>query len=232
MIKMSFCPSLKDKSYLILIVFLFVLFGLTIFFQKKINLSRGEFQEIESLDYLPSGDYLRIVTLEYKELTADLLWLKAIQFVGRSDNSKKGYGWFYRAIDRVTDLDPHFGYAYQLGGITLSVLSDHVELSNAILEKGLKNVPNDWQIPFYLGFNYLYYLKDPLKAAFYMEKASRLEGRPDYLPLLTARLYKQGGASETALLFLEGVYRDSKDEKIREAIRRRAEDILKEQRGS
>ena len=206
---------------------LLFLWGVLILLQQKIDLKRGAFQRIERFDYLPSGPYLRMAALEFKEAAADLLWLQAIQFVGNKDPSGRDYNWFYNVIDRVTDLDPKFAYSYQLGGIVLSVLSDHVDLSNALLEKGLKHNPNDWQIPFHLGFNYLYHIQDPLKAAQYMEIASKLEGSPPYLPLLTARLYKEGGEKQTALIFLEGMYRASKDEKIRERIAQRIDDILK-----
>jgi hypothetical protein len=197
--------------------------GIVVLLQQKIDLQRGAFQKIEGFNYLPSGEYLRIAALEFREVVADVLWLQAIQFVGGRDPSGQGYEWFYGVLDRVTDLDSRFAYAYQFGGIVLSVLSDHVELSNQILEKGLKSSPDVWQIPFHLGFNHLYHLHDPLKAAHYMERASRIEGHPSYLPLLTARLYSTGEDPETALTFLEGMYRTTKDERIREAIAQKIE---------
>jgi hypothetical protein len=193
--------------------------------QQRIDAQRGTFQKIEEFSYLPSGPYLRVAALEYREVAADILWLQAIQFVGGKDPSGLGYEWFYGVLDRVTDLDPRFTYVYQFGGIVLSVLSDHVELSNAILEKGLQNSPDSWQIPFHLGFNYIYHLHDPLKAARYMEKASNIEGHPSYLPLLTARLYSAGEDPKTALAFLEGMYRTTRDEKVKEALVKRMEKL-------
>ncbi|MFY9270576.1 MAG: hypothetical protein WAO55_12620 [Candidatus Manganitrophaceae bacterium] len=211
-------------------VVLLSLWGMVALLQQKIDSQRGYFQKIESFDYLPSGEYLRMAALEFKEAAADLLWLQAIQFVGGRDPSGRGYDWFYRVIDRTTDLDPKFAYAYQIGGIVLSVLSDHVDLSNAVLEKGLKENPEDWQIPFQLGFNHLYHLHDNLKAAHYMEKAAKIKGSPAYLPLLAARLYNKGGEKQTALIFLEGLYRSTQDEKMRERIVQRMKEILEEKK--
>lgn len=217
----------KRNPALILWVALLFLWGSTVLLQQRIDLRRGAFQKIESFYYLPSGDYLRMVSLEFKEATADLLWFRALQFVSGKDPSGRGYDWFYQVMDRATDLDPKFAYAYQVGGITLSVLSDHVDLSNALLEKGVRNNPDDWQIPFNLGFNYMYHLKDNLKAAQYMERAARIQGSPKYLPTLAARLYHKVGEKQTALIFLEGIYRSTQDEKMKERIAQRIEEIMK-----
>lgn len=216
---------LTSLTYFVLLC----LWGTVFFLQQKIDYQRGEFHTVKSFHYLPSGKYLRVVALEFKEATADILWLEAIQFIGDRDLSGQQFDWFYELLERVTDLDSKFVYAYHTGGIVLSVLSDNVRLSNAILEKGFKNNPDDWQIPFYLGFNYLYHIKDNLKAAHYMEEASKREGSPPYLPLLAARLYKKGGEKQTALVFLEGMYRMSKDEKIRERIAQRIEEMKQEE---
>lgn len=221
----------NEWSYVVLtLILLFSLWGGVVLLQQRIDSRRGRFQKIESFNYLPSGEYLRISTLEFKEATADLLWLRAIQFASGKDPSGRDYDWFYGVIDRVTDLDPKFSYAYQIGGVVLSVLSDHVDQSNKLMEKGLKNDLTDWQIPFHLGFNYLYHLKDNLKAAQYMEMAAKTPGSPAYLPLLAARLYTKGGERQTALLFLEGMYRSTRDERVKERIAERIEEILKEEK--
>lgn len=221
--------KIKESYIALTSILLFSLWGGVVLLQQGIDSRRGEFQKVKSFYYLPSGDHLKMAALEFKEAAADLLWLQAIQFVGGRDPSGRGYDWFYRVIDRTTDLDPKFAYAYQIGGIVLSVLSDHVDLSNAILEKGIHHNPNDWQIPFHLGFNYLYHTKDNIKAAYYMERAAKIKGSPAYLPLLAARLYNKGGERQTALIILEGLYKTTQDERMRERIAQRMEEILKEE---
>ncbi len=178
---------------------------------------------------MPSGPLLTTAVIEYQEVTADFIWLKAVQFIGKrgdsEDPSGHNYDWFYKIIDLVTDLDPQFSYVYEAGGAVLSVLSDNVSSSNALLEKGIRYNPAYWQIPFYLGFNYMYHLKDNLKAAQYVEHASKIEGRPAYLPFLAATLYAKGNDPQTAILFLKGVYLSTKDEKMREKIAERIAEI-------
>lgn len=45
--------------------------------------------KLQQLTYLPSGDYLRIASLGYRELAADLLWLQAIQVMGSINFQRK-----------------------------------------------------------------------------------------------------------------------------------------------
>ncbi len=216
------------KQAFLQIVFSAYLLGTIFFIQQKIDFKKGAFHTIERVNDMLSGPILKVAVMEYREVTADLLWLQAIQFVGKEkgkDPSGRGYDWFYKTIDLVTDLDPQFSYAYQTGGVVLSVLSDNVQLSNALLNKGMRQGLPDWQIPFYLGFNYTYHLKDNLTAARYMEQASKMEDHPPYLPLFTAQLYSQGDKPETGLLFLQAMYLTLKDETLKEAIAKRIMEI-------
>jgi hypothetical protein len=161
----------------------------------------------------------------YDQLAADIVWLRAIQVIGEDTNTPEQYEWIYHALDVVTTLDPKFSYAYEVGGIILSVLGKQPGLSNLLLNKGAQENPEIWKFPFYIGFNDFFYLKDYSSAAFYMARASKLPGRPAYLPKLAARLYVQAGKPGTALVFLDGMIRETKDEKIRKALRERVREI-------
>src|SRR4030066_1300401 len=186
--------------------------------QHQITGYKGIEKKIEELVTLPRGEYLKPAVLGYEQLAADIIWLKAIQVIGEDTVTPGGYDWIYHALDVVTTLDPKFAYAYQLGGVTLSVLGKVPEKSNALLLKGMKENTDVWQIPFYIGFNNFFYLNDYKTAAEYMAKASGLPGHPEYLPKLAARLYVQAGNPDTALEFLSRMYRETKDDKVMEAL--------------
>jgi hypothetical protein len=191
---------------------------LIFFLQKNIDLTRKNAIQA-GLETLPSGAVLRVMALEFKEVTADFLWLRAVGLLDKKELPDPfRYQRFYDITDRVTDLDPLFSSAYEAGGVILSVLAKNPFLSNALLEKGMQNQVSIWQLPFYMGFNYAFLLNDSVRAAHYMELASKIEGHPPYLPLLTARLYNQGGNRETAILFLKGVLLTVKDKQTKKAI--------------
>ncbi|MBI3359121.1 MAG: hypothetical protein HY037_06060 [Nitrospirae bacterium] len=210
------------------VIALSLLLTVVVCLQQKIDLSRNKLQAIDSFSHIPPSHIVKFAALEFKEVTADILWLRAVQFLGDRKTTTPRYDLFYKIIDLVTDLDPRFTFAYQAGAIALSVLSDNVHLSNPLLEKGMHENPYDWQLPFYLGFNYMYHLKNPLKAAYYMAHAGKLEGCPEYIPLLAAHLYNKGGEPETAILFLKGIYLTTRDEKTRKQIAERIAKMEKE----
>lgn len=196
--------------------------------QVKIQTKKGIEQKIEEFSLLPQGEYLKPVVLEYEQLAGDIIWLKIIQIIGAETVTPNTYNWVYHALDVVTTLDPKFSYVYQLGGVTLAVLAQRPELSNKLLLKGYKENPEIWQIPFYIGFNYFFYLQDYKLAAEYMARASVLPGRPEYLPKLAARLYVQSGSPDVAIEFLSRMYKESTDEKVRVNILNRLKEVIVE----
>src|SRR3989304_4569884 len=198
------------------------------FVQHQITGYKGIEKKIEEFVTLPRGEYLKPAVLGYEQLVADIIWLKAIQVIGEDTVTPGGYDWVYHALDVVTTLDPKFAYAYQLGGVTLSVLGKAPEKSNFLLIKGMKENPDVWQIPFYIGFNNFFYLNDYGRAAEYMAKASELPGHPAYLPKLAARLYVQAGDPDVALEFLTRFYKETKDEKVREVLEQRIKEVIVE----
>ena len=189
---------------------------------------KGIDNKIEKFVTLPKGEYLKPVVLGYEQLVADIIWLQAIQVIGEDTVTPNGYDWIYHALDVVTTLDPEFSYAYQLGGVTLSVLGRAPEKSNALLLKGMRVNPDIWQIPFYIGFNNFFYLNDYVRAAEFMAKASELPGHPAYLPKLAARLYVQAGDPDVALEFLLRMSKETGDEKVRETLGERIKEVIVE----
>lgn len=165
----------------------------------------------EELAQLPQGEYLKPALLGYHHLGADTLWLKLIQVIGQKQNNEDEYQWIYTALDVITTLDPHYAYAYYVGGNILGDLAQRPDLSNRLLEKGANANPQVWYIPFLLGYNYYFLMGDPQKGAEYTMHAANLPGGPSYLPGLATRMAAEGGKPETALLFLEARVRETTD---------------------
>ena len=181
------------------------------------------------LFYLPKGEYLKVAVLGYRQIAADLVWLKAVQHFGERRQTKQGYLWAYRAVDVLTDLDPKFVLAYQVAGTILGVWANLPHESIAILSKGMANNPDVWQFPFYLGYDYFYELHDPLTAAKYFRIASTLPGVPEYLPRLAARMTVEAGDPDAALEFLQKLYAKVQDDtKLREGLAARIREVTAE----
>src|SRR5437899_2975576 len=144
--------------------------------------------QIEGLAQLPKGEYLKPALLGYHHLGADILWLRLVQVVGKKRNSADEYEWIYHALDVITTLDPQYAYAYYAGGVILGDLATRPDLSNRLLERGVKANPEVWNIRFLLGYNYYFLLGDPAKRAASIMQAASLPHGPSYPPGLATDL--------------------------------------------
>lgn len=189
------------------------------------NYSRPKLQQ---LTYLPSGDYLRMASLGFRELAADLLWLQAIQVMGEQKLSEDDGHWLYQAVDRITTLDPKFVRAYEAGSHALCILVVLPEESNRLLEKGIKHNPQEWKLPFLLGINYYFELGDDEKAAAAMARASSLPGAPESLVRLAAKLFVSAKSPQQAVELLAKVYEETSDENVRKMLEIRLKESIVE----
>ncbi len=189
------------------------------------------------LFYLPPGGYVKSAMLGFDAVAADLLWAYTVVSFGEDFVKNRNYKWLYRPLDVITTLDPLFEEAYRYGGILLSIQTQQVDKSILLLEKGIKNLPDDWRLYFILGFNYAYYKNDDVKAVRYFEKAASLPGHPSYLPRLIGNLYAKIAKADKAnpeekidlaIKFLEEAYKQFKDEKMRAEIISKIKDLLVE----
>lgn len=181
---------------------------------------------IEELAQLPPGEYLKPALLGYHHLGADILWLRMLQVLGKKRNTADDYEWIYHAIDVITTLDPQYAYPYYVGGVVLTNLANRVDLSNRLLEKGHRENPGEWNLPFLLGYNHYFVLGDAAKGAEYIGRAARTSGAPAFLPGLATRMYAEAGNPDVALEFLEALWKENPDLVVREKLEIRAKEVL------
>ena len=184
--------------------------------------------KLQQLTYLPSGDYLRMASLGYRELAADILWLQVIQVMGEKKLSEEEGRWLYHAVDRITTLDPKFVRAYEAGSHALCILVLMPEESNRLLEKGMRHNPQEWMLPFLLGINYYFEVGDNEKAAEAMAKAAGLPGAPERLVNLAAKLFVSAKSPQQAVELLAKVYEETSDQNVRKMVEARLKESIVE----
>lgn len=163
--------------------------------------------------------------LGYRQCVADLFWLKAVQIIGEKTISKAQYDAFSQTVDQVTTLDPLFIDAYVMGGVVLAFHGNMPEQSNALLHKGHKANPRNWEILFYRGFNDYFYFQNYLSAANHLSQAAMLPGANPLIAKLASRLYVVAGDSTTAIAFLMSMIQTVKDDDVKQALLQRVYDI-------
>ncbi len=214
----------EGRSFLFILIILLLICVYVL--QYNIENIKKAYPQFESLLYLPTGRFIKSAVLGFDELAADILYVKAIGYFGGHYLSDREYEWLYHILDVVTTLSPAFKDPYEFGAIILALEAGEIENSNRLLKKGIKHSPRYWRFPFYLGFNYFFYLGDYQSAAFYMERASRSPGHPAYLPSLTSRLYAEARNPEYAIEFLIEIYKGTEDEMIKKEIEVRIKELI------
>jgi tetratricopeptide (TPR) repeat protein len=161
--------------------------------------------------HVPDSTATRIASLGHKHFVSTLYWLAAVQYIGEPKADERGWEKLYPLIDLVTDLDPRHGYAYQTAGIVLSA-SNRLEESTRILEKGMEKGPPWWTFPYYVSFNYWFYLGDYARGAEYARIAARRPGASPNISHLALSLSSKSGDPEDAIAMLQELRATVKDE--------------------
>lgn len=195
-----------------------------------LSLMRKELPKGEEINTILPTSVLKITSLDNDGMVADFLYLKGLVFHGSTYVKGKQrkvkeweYTWLYNALKASTDLDPHFLDPYFLANGVLTWEAKRVREANSLLEKGTRYRDWDYWLPYYLGFNYYYFLNDNNKSSEVLMVASKRPGAGSFIPYFAARLAYQGNKTENAIIFLEEVLRTTKDKTMRKDYETRLE---------
>ena len=207
------------KSYTSIIILLLLISGYTFSFQ-QVKLYREQFKRKESVHYLPQIEILNILSLDYKGLVSKLLFFKTLVYYGEHMDSRimPDWKWMYQILDASTILDPYNIDSYYFTQAVLTWDANLIKETNLILERGEKYRAWDFYIPFFMGFNYFYFLKDNKNAALHFDRAARIN--PTLIDY-AIRFHYKANEIPIAISILKKMYDDIKNEDIRSQIMQR-----------
>lgn len=164
----------------------------------------------------------------FRNFLSDVAWLQAVQVSGNRKLARSDYDRLSRLLDTVSNFDPRFLIPYLLGGLVLGESPDHTGEALRTLERGWRNHPGEWRLPFYMGYTHYFIVGNSLEGGRLMQEASRLPGSPAYLPRLSSRMLVEAKAPEMALSFLREMISKETDSQRREVLMRRALEVAVE----
>ena len=188
---------------------------------------------------LTSGHVIRRLSTGYSALAADLYWIRTIQYYGgarlrlsseRPDEGKRadsdlGFPLLYPLLDVTTTLDPQFTIAYRFGAVFLAEAypggAGRPELAIALLEKGLRERPGQWEYMQDIGFVHYWWRHDYPQAAGWFDRASRVPGAPWWLRSLAAVTLAEGGDRQSSRIMWEAIRQSADMEWLRRDAERR-----------
>ncbi|GBC85012.1 hypothetical protein HRbin11_01453 [bacterium HR11] len=157
------------------------------------------FPTVYAVLYLPRGTLLDLISLGFRQALADVIYLWSIQFYGSYENPLR-YQYIHKIYTLIAELDPLYRDPYRLAGL-ICVFEEHrlYDCALPILDLGLKNNPDAWEIAVDAGYYSWYQGRDYKKAYEYFDKASRIPGAPPWTISWKARLKGEVGRLEDAL---------------------------------
>jgi hypothetical protein len=128
--------------------------------------------------YAPAPDTAPLVTLGYRELAADLFFLRLKGYFGGSESTAGGIA---TLVDAVVALDPSFHRIYEWGARAITMAGHGVDNAAylraiAVLEAGTRQFPDDWKLPYLAGQIYTQDLQtqDPAQRRMWDERGTLL----------------------------------------------------------
>jgi len=172
--------------------------------------------------YLASGDAARRLALSYKALLADIYWIRAVQYFGRTRLESVGrpsFDLLYPLLDITTSLDPAFNIAYRFGAIFLSEGypqgPGRPDLAVKLLDKGFAHNGHKWQYLYDKAFVYYWSYRDPERASRWFAEAAKVPDSPEWLPGLAAFMLSQSTNRQRSRVLWEQIYRTAEHEYMR-----------------
>lgn len=126
--------------------------------------------------YLPSPEILKIMSLGNPGLAADVLYLWSIQYYSLFEPHER-FLYLETIYGLITDLDPRYFDAYRIGALIMQIQTggDQEELERAVrrlFDKGLGNLPNNWQLAEAAAWDFFIRFQDRPTALHYAEIAA------------------------------------------------------------
>lgn len=173
---------------------------------------------------------------EFKGLIADFMTLEAASALGKyltlpgvriQDLPDQAWDVIYELFETSQILDPYFSDNYRLVQPFFAWMANRPEQAISFLKKGVKVRTWDWELAFFIGFDYFYFLEDNLLASHYFQEAYSRPGGAGSITLATfsAKLLQKAGKTELAISYLSGLLEKETNEMQIRAFSMRLKDL-------
>ena len=193
--------------------------------QQRIDAASGSLHRQADVLYVPSGEWVKKMSLGYDGLAAALYWTRVVQYYGRHHSEKgSSYALLYPLLDITTTLDPQLLIAYKFGALFLSEPPPdgpgQPDQAVTLLEKGIRANPDEWRLWYSLGFVYYQGLRDYQKASQSFLEGSKNPNAYSWMGMMAAQVANEGGSRQTAKRLWTEMYNSAQDEHTRTAAAR------------
>jgi hypothetical protein len=166
--------------------------------------------------YFPSGNFLVESTLGFREVMADYLWFRFVQYYGAYAQGHNDFRYFELLIDGITKLDPQFVEAYYFASLVFWSSFADTPRSIDMLKRGILANPDKAKLPFQIGFIYYVMEHDYRRAAYWFEVAARCSDSTDKEPRFAAFARYRAGNDMVSLELWQSLYKSTDSPHMKE----------------
>jgi len=170
---------------------------------------------------LRSGKLVKVMSLEYAPLLADIYWTRVVQYYGNKHvRGQANLELLWPLLDITTTLDPNLLISYRFGAMFLSQAAPggagRPDLAVQLIQRGIKANPDYWRLYEDLGFVYYFDLKDYPKAAEAFLEGSKNPNALLWMKAMAARVAAEGESFETSMFLWKDIYDSTRDPSVKE----------------
>ncbi len=189
--------------------------------QHQIDGQRAALYQEQDEFVLRSGALLKLMSLEYAPLLADLYWTRVVQYYGdKRARHDANFELLWPLLDITTTLDPNLIVAYHFGSTFLSEPAPRgagrPDLAIELINRGIRANPDYWRLHEDLGFVYYFDLKDYRRASAAFLEGSKNPAALMWMKIMAARVIEQGETRETSAFLWKEIYDSASDPEIKQ----------------
>jgi len=188
--------------------------------QHVIDAQRASLSQERDDVLLRSRKLVKLMSLEYAPLLADIYWTRAVQYYGNKHlRGQANLELLWPLLDITTTLDPNLLIAYRFGAMFLSQAAPggagRPDLAVQLIQRGIKENPEYWRLYEDLGFIYYFDLKDYQKASDAFLEGSKNPNAKLWMKVMAAKIAAEGESFATSLFLWKDIYDSTPDPTIK-----------------
>jgi tetratricopeptide (TPR) repeat protein len=188
--------------------------------QHGIDAQRASLSQERDDVLLRSGKLVKVMSLEYAPLVADIYWTRVVQYYGNKHvQGQANLELLWPLLDITTTLDPNLLISYRFGALFLSQAAPagagRPDLAVQLIQRGIKANPDYWRLYEDLGFVYYFDLKDYPKAAEAFLEGSKQPNAQVWMKVMAAKVAEQGESFTTSMFLWKDIYDSTPDPAVK-----------------
>jgi tetratricopeptide (TPR) repeat protein len=188
--------------------------------QHVIDAQRASLSQERDDVLLRSRKLVKMMSLEYAPLLADIYWTRAVQYYGNKHlRGQANLELLWPLLDITTTLDPNLLISYRFGAMFLSQAAPggagRPDLAVQLIQRGIKENPEYWRLYEDLGFIYYFDLKDYQKASDAFLEGSKNPNSKLWMKVMAAKIAAEGESLATSTFLWKDIYDSTPDPTIK-----------------